>query len=102
MPSVVVLSESMVMSALADPKFYAQVPELTGLKFKAKAAQVQPSGCRHCAQQRAVTSVLRDFIFTTMALLDEPRSRIKRYFGVEALMLNTHNPKTYQVEVKII
>jgi len=98
----VVLSESMVLGALADPKFISQAPEFSGFQGRAKSLPPKPSGCRHCYQIRAVTSLLRDFIYAVMALGSEPRARMKKYFGVESLMLNTHNPKTNQVEVKII
>lgn len=102
MASPVILSETMVLRALNDVKFLARVPELTGLQNRAKVVMAKPSGCRHCGHTKQSTSILRDFIFAMMALSEEPRGRIKQYFGVESLMLNMHNPKTSQVEVKIV
>ena len=96
------LSETLVARALDDPKFTAQVPEMGGFRLRSRTIPVKSPGCRSCHQAQIVVTVLREFIAAILALGPEPRMRVKRYFGTEALMLNIHNPTTNQVEVKII
>ena len=100
-----ILNPAMTASALVDEKFYQQVPEFIPMKSKLTAMRVQtaPSrGCSGCAKTRIQRSMHNEFLTLIQALSPEAVQRLKAYFKITQLMLNTVNPITNQVGVKLL
>ena len=103
--SPVLLGANMVGRALTDTKFYEQVPEFTPFKSKLAAMKIKVDagrGCGGCSKRRIQGNLFVEFVVTLNAMNADAITRIKRYFGAEKMMLNSVNPVTRQVSLKII
>jgi hypothetical protein len=99
----VILSQAMVDRALADNGFYGQVPEFSQLRGVNKTTVPAPqSGCGGCRRSSYKLNMFQNFVTITTALPLEARGRLKRYFGVNSIMLNTYDRQTQKVAVQVI
>jgi len=100
----VILSQSMVSRCLADSEFLAQVPEFSTLKAKLKVMRIERTrrGCSGCRKVRVQQNLFKDFQLITLSLGRAGLDRMKRYLGVESLMMNTLDTKTNKVRVRVV
>lgn len=101
----ILLGQSHVNQALKDPRFFELLPEFRSLQAKIQvmaAAPVARRGCGGCRQTRVAQNLFGDFCTVLQALSPDGLTRIKRYFGAGGIMLNTLNPLTHQVVIKVL
>ena len=100
-----ILSQVHVSKALADQRFYELIPEFRALQAKLAAAKIDLNagrGCSSCRKTRAVASFFSDFMSIASALSPDGVRRLKEYLGVQALMMNTMDRTTGQVQLKTL
>ena len=103
MSSPIILSQSMVNRALGDPKFFGVVPEFNSLKNRQKVRKpVKGKGCGGCKQKTVHQNMFKEFVAATLSLNPNAAGRLKKYLGVDQLMINTQDTKTYKVDVRIV
>ena len=109
MPNVqpALLSHTLVLKAVSDSRFFAQVPEFIPLVAKMKAMKSAPNmqpgkGCGSCKQRRVAYNVYQDFLSTTAVLSPDAYNRLKTYLNIPALMFNARNPQTGKIELKVV
>lgn len=93
------LSLQMVNRAMTDPDFRKNCPE-----FLAVQPSVTPTTkpCPHC-QMRKVQQSQSAAFFNTAAKLDAAGlARLKKYFGIQQLMLNARDPVTGAVRLRVV
>ena len=98
------LGEPHVSKALADPQFFVQLPEFLSLRVKMQAMHADLSaatGCGGCRRRRVVGNLYADFCSIITALTPDGIGRLKQYLGCQALMLNTVDPLTHQVRLRM-
>lgn len=100
-----ILTQTMMVQALADPGFFQQVPEFTPFKAKLTAMRTsfdKPGGCGGCKRRRVQSNLYGDYLTLVQALSPDGLDRLKRYFKVQRFMLNTMDPRTHSIGIKII
>jgi hypothetical protein len=86
------LSQSHLARALGDTRFFEQVPEFRPLQAKARTMHADldtKRGCGSCNKRRAANTMFADFTSIVRALGGDGRNRLKAYYGVNAIALNT-------------
>jgi len=104
-PKPHLVSAATVSSALGDAKFYTQVPEFSTLRNKLKAMRVKidkKTGCHGCKSRRVQQNLFKDFCSVLTSLNPGALQRFKKYLGAERLMLNTQDPVTGGVKLKML
>ena len=102
------LSESMALRALADNMFYQKLPEFTGLRAQHQALEqshkytASGKGCRNCGNRKMHNTLFRQFVNIATALNENAKGRLRAYMGGNTLMVNTVDPKTNRVNVRLI
>lgn len=84
----VILGASHISRAIADNRFYSAVPEFLPVLKKMEALHADPGkGCGTCVKRRAATSLSSDFISVMNTLSPDGFSRLKRYLGIDRLLV---------------
>ena len=106
MPSApIILSQNMMDRAINDPAFFSSAPEygvLRGRNKKEPKQRVMSRGCGGCKGHKTQQNLFKEFITITAALNPNAQQRLKKYFGAEQLMMNTVDPVTHGIGVRII
>jgi len=93
----------MVSKALNDPKFFAVVPEFNGLKNRQTELKNAPrKGCGSCKKKQVHHTLFNEFEHIILSMDNGSHLRLKKYLGVESLMLNVLDSKTRQISVRVI
>jgi hypothetical protein len=99
----IILGPSHVKRAIGDPNFYIQMPEFLTIKRKLDAMHVNLNsgkGCSSCKMRRATNTVYSDFASIASSLSSDGLARLKKYLGVERLVINKVNPATNRVSLQ--
>lgn len=96
------ITRSMIVSALQDDAFFKLIPQFTMLKPKLKVMSIETGGCKTCRQKTSAANIMTDFLHILSILNTDSVEKLKKYFNVDRLMYNAHNPKTGAYETKII
>jgi hypothetical protein len=100
------LNHALVVKAVADTKFFAQVPEFLPLVNKLKTMKENPTvpgrGCGSCKQRRIAYNIYQDFVNTMSVLSPDAFERLKRYLGVPAIMFNARDPRTGHIGLRVV
>lgn len=97
----VLIGTDHINRALGDANFFTQLPEFLPVKKKMEAALAAPGpGCMACRRRRAMGSATSDFISVLSTLSDSGLARMKKYLGVERLLVRTVNRSSGKVELK--
>ena len=107
MPDVkpTLLTASMATRALGDQQFYIQVPEFLPIRQKVSQMHIELSkgrGCSGCKKRRIQRNLFGDFVNVLLSLNPAGVVRLKKYYGVPALMLNMRERQTKQQKVHIL
>lgn len=99
-----VLSEGMACRAMADATFFTRLPEFSILRNQKQAldARNTATGCGGCRKRTLHTNLFREFVAIASALDANARERLRKYMGAAALMVNIVDPRTNQVQVRIL
>ena len=85
-----ILQASHVQRAMADPNFYALLPEFLPVKRKIEALHVDFStGCSPCKKRRVSDTVSSDFVSILNSLSDDGFARLKKYIGASRLLVRS-------------
>lgn len=96
-----ILSPSHITKAIGDPNFFNLMPEFQTIKRKIDAMHVDlNTGCSPCKKRRIATSLTSDFISILNNLSDNGLQRIKKYIGVNRLLIRAVNNQTGKMELK--
>lgn len=91
----VILQASHVRNAIADPNFYAIMPEFLPLKRKVEALHMDlGKGCSTCAKRRAMDTTSADFVSILNSLSQDGLVRLKKYIGAGRLLIRAVDPKS--------
>lgn len=99
----VLLTRTMILSALKDDAFFRSVPEFSTLKPKLQTMGAQvSSGCAGCRGRKIAKNIMADFMSVLSVLDDMAIGRLKAYFGIPRLMFSVHDPATGAYRTKVI
>ena len=100
----VILSQDMVDRALVDNAFYAQMPEFAQLRGGTTMPVMVSTGrgCSGCKRTKQKVNLFRNFVVIATSLTTEGIARLKRYFGIDGIMINVMDQKTQQIVLKIL
>ena len=99
----VVIGGTLITKMITDPKFFDKLPEFNSVRHKALPLQnPKPGGCSGCQARKIVMNVSVDFTRILTSLSPDGIRRIKEYLGTQAMLVNTLNPKTGSLEVKVL
>lgn len=100
--SSTILGADHVRRALADTRFFQEMPEFSSLKAKISTMKNAPTkhGCSSCRENRIRSSVHSDFVNILNSLPTSAIQRFKKYLGVGELMINAYDPKTGKTVLK--
>ena len=91
----VILQASHVRNAIADPNFYALMPEFLPLKRKVEALHVDlKKGCLSCNRRRVMDTTTGDFVSILNSLSQDGLLRLKKYVGAGRLLIRAMDPKS--------
>jgi hypothetical protein len=90
-----------ITRALGDANFFTLLPEFLPAKRRMESVMAAPGpGCASCRRRRAVGSATSDFISILSTLSDDGLARMKKYLGVQKLLVRSVNKTTGKVEMK--
>jgi hypothetical protein len=92
------ISLQMVNRALTDPRFRKLCPEFASVKAPEKKAV----GCGRCGSSGAQRSQTANFFSVASGLDAGALARMKSYFGVSKIMLNSRDVRTGVVSLKVV
>lgn len=96
-----VLGADHIKRAIGDPNFFTSMPEFLTIKRKIDAMHLNlGQGCSSCQQRRAVGSMTSDFVTILNSLSDDGLQRLKRYFGINKMIVRAINPRTRKAETR--
>lgn len=98
--SPVIFGAQHMTKALSDSSFFEALPEFLTVKSKMETMKVNlenNKGCTPCKMRKARNSVNSDFLSIMSSLSQDGKERFKKYFGVDRLLFNKTDPKTYRV-----
>jgi hypothetical protein len=99
----VILSTNHVNKAIKDPNFYTLLPEFLPLKRKMEAMHLaRLPGCGSCTKNRANTSISSSFVSILANLSDDGYERLKKYLGVNRLIVRSINKVTRKTETRTV
>lgn len=91
----VILQASHVKKAIADPRFYALMPEFLPLKRKVEALHIDlKKGCSSCSRRRVMDTTTGDFVSILNSLSQDGLLRLKKYVGAGRLLIRARDPKS--------
>lgn len=91
----VILQPSHITNAIADPNFYALMPEFLPLKKKMEAMHIDvKKGCSTCKKRRMVDTTSGDFVSILNSLSTDGFDRLKKYLGAERLLIRAKDPRS--------
>ena len=97
----VILGTDHIKRAIGDANFFTMMPEFLPIRKKMEAMHVDFStGCSPCKKRRTAVSLSSDFTSILTSLSDDGLKRIKKYLGVNGLLVRTVNRQTNKVEMK--
>lgn len=94
------LSLQMVNRAMTDPGFRRSCPEFASLPTPIPLSPTKP--CPHCQAKKAQQSQSAAFFNAAAKLDDAGLARLKKYFGIQQLMLNARDPVTGAVKLRVV
>ena len=96
-----ILGASHISRAIADDRFYAAMPEFLPILRKREALHAD-SGlkCGTCIKRRMGVSLSSDFISVMNTLSQEAYGRLKRYLGVDRLLVRAMDRKSGHTVLK--
>lgn len=99
----VLMSRSIVESAMSDPKFFIAMPEYRTLQPKMKSMRLESKGtCGGCKGRRIEQTIFGDFMLVLRALDTDALVRFKQYLKVGSVMYSVQDPKTGAFETRMI
>lgn len=98
-----ILSVDHIKRAIGDANFYTLMPEFLAVKRKMDAMHVNfNTGCSPCKKRRVATSLTSDFVSILTNMSDDGLGRMKKYLGVNKLLVRSVNKQTGKMEMKEI
>ena len=96
-----ILEGSHIQRAIGDPSFYAAMPEFLPIKKKIDSLHVDlGSGCSSCRRRRVAVTVNSDFVSVLNSLSQDGFSRLKKYMGVDRLLVRAMDRKLGRTMLK--
>jgi hypothetical protein len=100
----IVLSEQMACRAMGDVLFYGKLPEFSALRNRKHYVDMKHpnQGCSKCKHKRVHNNLFREFVNIAASLNPNACARLRKYFGVQSLMVNHVDPNTNAVKIQIL
>lgn len=97
----VLLGSEHVSRAMADPRFFDQMPEFSVLKNKINLVKsASTRGCSSCKERRIRQTYQGDFVKILNTLSTSAMTRLKRYLGADELLVNAFDQSTHKTVLK--